>query len=69
MAAAHRTVLQWNGVGGIKRDGGDQDVLCDCMGEYGFVMTTVSIPASRRDEFSVHSPCESSWLYEENSGR
>lgn len=43
--------------------------LCDRRSEYGFVMTTLSIPVSRREEFSVHPPCEINWLYEENSGR
>ena len=43
--------------------------LWDGRGEYGSVMTTVSNPVSRRDEFSVHSPSENNGLYEEDSGR
>ena len=38
-------------------------------GEYGSVMTTISNPVSRRDQFSVHSPSECYWLYDEDSGR
>jgi hypothetical protein len=32
MAAAHSTVLLWNGVGGIKLDGGDRDVFMGWQG-------------------------------------